>query len=122
MTEAVARINCVRVRAVRDEILSALAQKGFDFPPFNLDERPNDASAHRRNARETFRTCAAHQMEQHSLQIVVRIVRHRDFGSVRGMLQPCIANTPRGLLHGGIARRRSYVHPLDRQRYAEFAA
>lgn len=40
LTEAVARISRVRVRAVRDEILSALAQKGFDFPPFNLDERP----------------------------------------------------------------------------------
>ena len=42
LTEAVARISRVRVRAVCDKILSALAQKGFDFPPFNLDERPYD--------------------------------------------------------------------------------
>lgn len=62
---------------------------------------------------------AAHQMEQHGLQIVVRIVRHRDFGSVRGMLQPCIANTPRGLLHRGIACGSGYVHALDRQFHAE---
>ena len=61
-------------------------------------------------------------MEQHGFQIIVRIVRHCHFIAMGRRFEPRIADTPRGFLHGGIARRRSYVHPLDRQRYAEFAA
>ena len=98
--QAVSRVIIAEVGAVRDVILPVFAQERLNLAPLCEQERPDDRAAHRRNAGNTLRAAAAHQMEQHGLQIVVRIVRHRDFGSVRceraAMSQrPTFSGTPR---------------------------
>ena len=85
--QTVSRVIIAEVGAVRDVILPVFAQERLDLAPLCEQERPDDRAAHRRNAGNTLCAAAAHQMEQHGLQIVVRGVRGRDLIPLRRLLE-----------------------------------
>ena len=69
-----------------------------------------------------FRAAAAHQMEQHGLQIVVRGVRGRDLIPLRRLLEQAVALAPCGLLDRLSLREGGNVAAPDVQRHAALRA
>ena len=120
--QTVSRVIIAEIGAVRDVILPVFAQERLDLAPLCEQERPDDRAAYRRNAGNTLRAAAAHQMEQHGLQIVVRGVRGRDLIPLRRLLKQAVALAPCGLLDRLSLREGGNVAAPDVQRHAALSA